>query len=190
MQTAETEAGWSGDIEGSPVPLAFFARRMIDHRHRPAPGSPTRRTRRTQPPASDLAGERHVTLPIPQPLGFVEQCRCPKMGILGQPLPNISLDHIERIRLRRPPLPRGSAHQKGELVTVLRSLPRCRAIAHIDQPRFLNACTPHVFLLCQHQRWGSLSFAAGALTQQLGEDHTQRLVFAVTRRGCSVIETG
>jgi len=136
--------------------LAFLTGRMIDHRHRLASGSPTRSTRRPQLTVSDLAGERHIALPIPQGLGFVEQRRRPKVGILGQPLTHISLDHLERIRLRRPPLPRHPLTRKvsSYCSSVSSQMPGNSR----DRPSpFPQRVYFHVLLLCQHQRWGSLS---------------------------------
>ena len=102
-RTPETPTGYpatpaSADWHSSPG--------MIDDRRRLTSGSPTLRTRRPQLPASDLAGECHVALPIAQLLGFFEQYRCPKVRIIGQPLPNIRFELVERIRLRRSPLTR------------------------------------------------------------------------------------
>ena len=85
-----------------PVPLAFLTRRMINHHRRSASGSRTCPTRRPQLTVADLADERWIALPITQSGHFVEQSRRPKVGVVGQPLPNISPEGIERIRLRRP----------------------------------------------------------------------------------------
>ena len=169
--------------------LAFLTGRMIDHRHRPASGSPTRSTRRPQLTVSDLAGERHITLPIPQGLGFVEQRRRPKMWILGQPLTHISLDHLERIRLRRPPLPRHPLTRKVSSYCSSVSSQMPGNSPHRPSPfpqRVYSPRTPPV----PTSAVGPPSPRCQISHQQLGEDPTQRLVFAVTRWGCSVIETG
>ena len=145
-----------GVAQLQPVPLAFLARRMVDHNGRLSSGSPTRRTRRPQLAASDLSGKGHVTLRVTELRCLLEQCRRPKVGILGQPLPNISLDHIERIRLGCCPLPGDPLTRK------VRSY--CLAVSSQMPGNSRDRPTPlpqrvyfHVFLLCQHQRWGSLS---------------------------------
>ena len=48
---------------------------------------------------ADLADERWVTLPVTQTHHFVEQSGSPKVGVVGQPLTNIRLEGIERIRV-------------------------------------------------------------------------------------------
>ena len=161
--------------------LAFLAGRMIDHRHRPTPGPRTRPTRRPQPPASDLADERHITLPIAELRCLLEQCRRPKMRILGQPLPNISLDHIERIPLRCCPPPRHpfsrqvssycfsvSSQMAGNSRDRPSPFPQ-----RVYSPRIPPEPTSAV---------GLPLLAAGSDTQQLGEGPTRDRVFA--SRGC------
>ena len=139
-----------------PVPLAFLTRRMIDDRHRLAPGAPTRPTRRAQLPVTDLANERHIALPVPQSLGFDEQRRSPQVRILGQPLTNIRFEPVERIPLRRSPLPEGPLTRKVSSYCL--SVSSQMAGNSRDRPSpFPQRVYFHVFLLCQHQRWGSLS---------------------------------
>ena len=127
---------------------------MINHHRRSAPSSRTCPTRRPQPEVADLADERWIALPVTQSGHFVEQSGSPKVGVVGQPLPNISLEGIERIRLGRPPPARHvlttqvsthcfavSSHMAGNSPHRPASLPQ--------RVYF------HVFLLCQHQGQGS-----------------------------------
>lgn len=126
---------------------------MIQHHPRTAPSPRTRRTRRTQPPVPDLAVERLIALPIPQSLGFLEQHRRPHMGIIRKPLPNISLEPVERIRPRQPPLPedpltRQVSPNRLAVSTHMAGNSRNRPT---PPPQHMNF---HELLLCQHQPCG------------------------------------
>jgi hypothetical protein len=72
---------------------------MLDVGVRPPLRTNTRLATRTQAPVSDLAGEGLIRPVISrrQRLHLGEQHRRPQMRIVSQSLPDIGLNHIERI---------------------------------------------------------------------------------------------
>ena len=132
----------------------LVGRRMIDHHRRLAPGARTRPTRRTKPPVAYLANECRVALFVTQAPHFVEQHRRPHMGIIHQTLPNIGLDHPERIRIgshpqARHPFARQMRPHRSSVSPHMTGNSRNRPS---PLPQSMNF---HVFLLCQHQGQGS-----------------------------------
>ena len=77
------------------------------------------------------------------------------MWILGQPLAHIRLDHVERVRSRSP-LPRDLLTRKVSSYCFSVSSQMAGNSRYRPSPP-LQRVYFHVFLLCQHQRWGSLS---------------------------------
>ena len=73
-------------------------------------------TRRAQLTVTDLANERHIALGVAELATSSNKAVPQRCGILGQPLPNIRFEPVERIRPGCYPACRGSAHPKGELV--------------------------------------------------------------------------
>ena len=161
---------------------------MVDHNSRLSSRSPTRRTRRSQLPVANLANERHIALRVTEIGDLLEQCRRPDMWILGQPLAHIRLDHIERVRSRSP-LPRDLLTRKVSSHCFSVSSQMAGNSRYRPSPPLQRVYSPRIPPV-PTSAVGLPLLAAGSRSQQLGEDPTQRLVFAVTGRGISVIESG
>ena len=161
--------------------LALLASRMVDDRHRPTPGPPTRPTQRPQFADADLANERHTALPIAQSLGLVEQRRSPQVRVLGQPLTHIRFEPIERIHLPRSPLPSDALTTKVRAHRLSVSSQMAGNSRNRPSPFPQSVYSPRIPPV-PTSAVGLPLLAAVPSSQQLGEDPTHRLVFGVT--GC------
>ena len=102
--------GWVGQLQ--PVELGLLARRVLDHRHRPALGRAARLARRAQPAGPQLAGERRIGAVVAQLEQLVEQRGRPQMRVLAQPFAGSS----RRTARTGPARPGGAARRPGSPV--------------------------------------------------------------------------
>ena len=93
---------------------------------------------RAQTPRSQLSCEGLVAAREAERVHLVEQCRRPQVRVLAEALCDVGHERREGVGPGSTSLADGRRRSRY-LRIVLRSRSRCRAIAEIDQPCFLNA---------------------------------------------------